>query len=228
MPIIFSTTTPASPACQPPARIYFEAPDDALLARVTEKVAELMGRHLSYTFHDEAPGGVTPVVLEDVGPAAQPVETNVVNYPHAAGAVPGSLLLKEHPSGRILTDTVPAIQGEMSVQLGCGAEPPGIQALMCVISSLRDIARFSDEEGGELMSALCALRDWAHAQIVAAPQPSTTAQSADSVQEDAALWLWLAEYLVGTRTDLDDEIVASETVNDLRKLVEAARKKGAR
>ena len=72
MPIIFSTTTPASPACQPPARSYFEAPDDALLARVTEKVAERMGRHLSYAFHDEAPGGVTPIILEDVGPPAQP------------------------------------------------------------------------------------------------------------------------------------------------------------
>ena len=50
---------------------------------------------------------------------------------------------------------------------------------------------------------------------------------ADSVQEDAACWQWLAEYLVGTRTDLDDEIVASETVNDLRNLVEAAIKQGA-
>ena len=49
---------------------------------------------------------------------------------------------------------------------------------------------------------------------------------ADNVQEDAALWRWLAEYLVGTRTDLDDEIVASETVNDLRKLVESAIKQG--
>ena len=49
---------------------------------------------------------------------------------------------------------------------------------------------------------------------------------ADSVQEDAALWRWLAEYLVGTRTDLDDEIVACETVNDLRNLVEAAIKQG--
>ena len=58
-----------------------------------------------------------------------------------------------------------------------------------------------------------------------APQPSPTAQ-ADNVLEDAALWHWLAEYLVGTRTDLDDEIVASETVNDLRKLVEAAIKQG--
>ena len=65
------------------------------------------------------------------------------------------------------------------------------------------------------------------------PQPTqaqaTHAQAAqaDSVQEDAALWHWLAEYLVGTRTDLDDEIVASETVNDLRKLVESARKQEA-
>lgn len=78
MPIIFSTTTPASPACQPPARIYFEAPDDALLARVTEKVAELMGRHLSYVFHDEAPGGITPIILEDVGPSALPVPSATV------------------------------------------------------------------------------------------------------------------------------------------------------
>jgi hypothetical protein len=77
MPIIFSTTTPASPACRPPARIYFEAPDDALLARVTEKVAEQMGRHLSYTFHDEAPSGVTPIILEDVGPSAPPVEAKL-------------------------------------------------------------------------------------------------------------------------------------------------------
>ena len=51
---------------------------------------------------------------------------------------------------------------------------------------------------------------------------------ADSVQEDAARWHWLAEYLVGTRTDLDDEIVASKTVNDLRKLVEAAIKQGGK
>ena len=49
---------------------------------------------------------------------------------------------------------------------------------------------------------------------------------AESVLEDAACWHWIAEYLVGTRTDLDDEIVASETVNDLRKLVKAAIKQG--
>ena len=57
-------------------------------------------------------------------------------------------------------------------------------------------------------------------------QAPAQAARADSAQEDAALWHWLAEYLVGTRTDLDDEIVASETVNDLRKIVEAAIKQG--
>ena len=46
------------------------------------------------------------------------------------------------------------------------------------------------------------------------------------MQEDSARWHGLAEYPVGTRTDLDDEIVASETVNDLRKLVKAAIKQG--
>ena len=53
---------------------------------------------------------------------------------------------------------------------------------------------------------------------------------ADSVQEDAALWHWLAEYLVGPRTDLDDELIASATVDELRKLVDAdlaTRKQGA-
>ena len=85
MTILFSTTKPASPACQQPARIYFEAPDDALLARVTEKVAELMGRHLSYTFHDKVPDGVTPIVLEDVGPPATTTQPeDVVNNLHAA------------------------------------------------------------------------------------------------------------------------------------------------
>ena len=61
----------------------------------------------------------------------------------------------------------------------------------------------------------------------AAPQPAPAPLN-DDVVKDAALWHWLAEYLVGTRTDLDDEIVASKTVNDLRKLVEAAIKQGGK
>ena len=49
---------------------------------------------------------------------------------------------------------------------------------------------------------------------------ATPTPQSDSVQEDAACWHWIAEYLVGPRTDLDDEIVASETINELRKLVD--------
>ena len=70
------------------------------------------------------------------------------------------------------------------------------------------------------------MRSFADATYMLRASHGQASAPADSVQEDAALWHWLAEYLVGTRTDLDDEIVASETVNDLRKLVEAARKQG--
>ena len=74
------------------------------------------------------------------------------------GAVGNILTAEPCPDcTRLNTQPAPATQP-------AGAEPPGIQALMCVISSLRDMAHFSDGEGGELMSALCALRDWAHAQ----------------------------------------------------------------
>lgn len=46
---------------------------------------------------------------------------------------------------------------------------PGISALQCVISSLRDTAHFSDEEG-ELTDQLRELRDWA---LSTAAQPLT-------------------------------------------------------
>ena len=72
-----------------------------------------------------------------------------------------------------------------------------------------EVSRFGSPELQAMIIARCVEKD-----------------RADSVQEDAACWHWLAEYLVGTRTDLDDEIVASETVNDLRKLAKAAIKQG--
>lgn len=51
---------------------------------------------------------------------------------------------------------------------------------------------------------------------------ASTPQSAPAgVLEDAARWHWMAEYIVGTRTDLDDDLVASATVDELRKLVDA-------
>lgn len=59
---------------------------------------------------------------------------------------------------------------------------------------------------------------------------ASTPQSAPArVLEDAARWHWMAEYIVGTRTDLDDELIACPTVDELRKLVDAdlaARKQG--
>ena len=45
---------------------------------------------------------------------------------------------------------------------------------------------------------------------------------ADSVLGDAARYRWLADYLVGDLTDLDDEIVACKSVYDLSKVVDAA------
>lgn len=59
---------------------------------------------------------------------------------------------------------------------------------------------------------------------------ASTPQSAPAgVLEDAARWHWMAEYIVGARTDLDDELIACPTVDELRKLVDAdlaARKQG--
>ena len=50
---------------------------------------------------------------------------------------------------------------------------------------------------------------------------------AESVLEDAARWQWLADYLIGERTDLDEGIVACTTVDALRQFADAARKQGA-
>ena len=79
-------------------------------------------------------------------------------------------------------DDVAAPAEQQAAPKAAPGEPPGIQALMCVISSLhslRDTAHFSDEEG-ELTNDLCTLRDWAYAQT-AAFQPAPTAQAAESV-----------------------------------------------
>ena len=94
----------------------------------------------------------------------------------------------------------------------------------------KHFAHLPDFASGQAVWGLCGSTSGVISQIdnmvAGLVQPPTTSPQADSVQEDAALWHWLAEYLVGTRTDLDDEIVASETVNDLRKLVKAAIKQG--
>ena len=116
----------------------------------------------------------------------------------------------------------------------------------CCISSSDDDRRLIDSALAELAQADSVQEDACHApplgwrctRKAGHEGPCAAVEYEDEKQfvergmqrirdaEDAALWHWLAEYLVGTRTDLDDEIVASETVNDLRKLVKAAIKQG--
>lgn len=66
-------------------------------------------------------------------------------------------------------------------------KPPGIDALACVIASLRDTAHFQDEEG-ELTNDLRALRDWA--MLAASPQPPAVAQEPITTQSDHDFTDW--------------------------------------
>ena len=106
----------------------------------------------------------------------------------------------------------------------CAAVPA--QAAAPIKTLEEAIAHAEDKAKG---TSACAME---HAKLAAwltelqLLRAARTAPVDANVQQDAALWHWLAEYLVGTRTDLDDEIVACETVNDLRKLVGAAIKQG--
>ena len=82
-----------------------------------------------------------------------------------------------------------------------------------------------DDDGEELFTAE-KMRDFADRTHALR---ASHGQAPAGVLEDAARWHWMAEYIVGTRTDLDDEIIASATVDELRKLVDAdlaARKQG--
>ncbi|UCV00251.1 DNA translocase FtsK [Acidovorax radicis] len=66
-----------------------------------------------------------------------------------------------------------ASHGQAPAQPAATWKPPGIGALMCVISSLRDTAHFSDEEG-EVTNDLRALRDWASSVATPTPQAADT------------------------------------------------------
>lgn len=60
------------------------------------------------------------------------------------------------------------------------------------------------------------------------PLPGSAASApAESALKDAARWQWLADYLIGERTDLDEGIVACATIDALRQFADAARKQGA-
>ena len=57
--------------------------------------------------------------------------------------------------------------------------------------------------------------------------PAQAAPVDAAVQQDAERWQFLAEYLVGTRTDLDDEIVGCDSVQKMAEVLDAARQGGA-
>ena len=116
---------------------------------------------------------------------------------------------------RLLAASIPgsalrASHGQAPAGAGEPTEQQILEAAFAPAQPAVKASRFGSPELQAMIVARCVEKD-----------------QADSVREDAACWQWLAEYLVGTRTDLDDEIVASETVNDLRKLVGAAIKQGA-
>ena len=115
-----------------------------------------------------------------------------------------------------LEETIEAVRAAVNAQKHPPA-PATQQAGVALSDDLRDrlVAISEAIADQDDRAAQAMLRE-----ILKAPQPSPAAQG-DAL--DATRWHWLAEYLVGPRTDLDDEIVASETVNDLRKLVDAAR-----
>ena len=53
------------------------------------------------------------------------------------------------------------------------------------------------------------------------------AQAEGSVLEDAARYRWLADYLIGNRTDLDDAILACASEKELSVVIDAARSQAA-
>lgn len=64
------------------------------------------------------------------------------------------------------------------------AKPPGIDALQCVIASMRDTAHFSDEEG-ELTNDLRTLRDWALARAaLSAAETQASGQAPSAAMSD--------------------------------------------
>lgn len=86
------------------------------------------------------------------------------------------------------------------------------------------IAHGDQDHRAWLLSALRAV--WCGEAVPPVASPIADA-AADSVLEDAARWQWLADYLIGERTDLDEGIVACATIDALRQFADAARKQGA-
>ena len=141
-------------------------------------------------------------------------------------------MLGRHKAFDEAANTLRASHGQAPAGAGEPTEQPG------------DVVAYLDVGAGGYLDlgsdlsedALQQLPKGRHALVIAGTYgidgytAASTPQSAPAwVQEDAARWHWMAEYLVGTRTDLDDELIACPTVDELGKLVDAdlaARKQG--
>ena len=62
-----------------------------------------------------------------------------------------------------------------------------------------------------------------HQPSPAAQEDALDAPVDAAVQQDAERWQFFAEYLVSTRTDLDDEIVGCDSVQKMARVLDAAR-----
>lgn len=63
----------------------------------------------------------------------------------------------------------------------------------------------------------------APADSVTAPASGANWQDISTAPKDAARYRWLADYLIGDRTDLDDEIIACSSKQELDAVINAAR-----
>ena len=93
------------------------------------------------------------------------------------------------------------------------------------VDATDDMVRATDKVNFENEDADGTIHNVWNTMLAAAPTPP--APAADGVLEDAARWQWLADYLIGERTDLDEGIVACATIDALRQFADAARKQGA-
>ena len=112
-----------------------------------------------------------------------------------------------------------------SVTAPAGGGVAGPEWKWVPVDATDDMVRATDKVNFENEDADGTIHNVWNTMLAAAPTPP--APAADGVLEDAARWQWLADYLIGERTDLDEGIVACATIDALRQFADAARKQGA-
>ena len=112
---------------------------------------------------------------------------------------------------------------------------PTIYAQKALLEVFQKAQAGSSSTAGTLRGIAAVIASWEsrtdpHTWLIAAHQPSPAAQGDAldapvdaAVQQDAERWQFFAEYLVSTRTDLDDEIVGCDSVQKMARVLDAAR-----